>query len=78
LDLRFFDGEGSVAHSGSGRRSSARTQPKKKITGFRYFKVGPVFGDWIAYLVRDVANRSNTQTPEKEKESAVALLNARA
>jgi hypothetical protein len=51
---------------------------KKKITGFRYFKVGPVFGDWIAYPVRDVANRSNTQTPEKEKESAVALLNARA
>ena len=52
---------------------------KKKITGFRYnFQVGPVFGDWIAYLVRDVANRSNTQTPEKEKESAVALLNARA
>jgi hypothetical protein len=41
-------------------------------------KVGPVFGDWIAHLVRDVANRSNTQTPETEKESAVALLDARA
>jgi hypothetical protein len=66
-----------VAHSGSGRRSSSRTRQKKKSPVFD-IKVGPVFGDWIAYLVRDVANRSNTQTPEKEKETAVALLDARA
>jgi hypothetical protein len=62
----------------AGGAAVRRTQPKKKNHRFSVFQVGPVFGDWIAYLVRDVANRSNTQTPEKEKESAVALLNARA
>jgi hypothetical protein len=61
-----------------GKKSGLPNHQHLSSTPVSNIKVGPVFGDWIAYLVRDVANRSNTQTPEKEKESAVALLDARA
>ena len=45
---------------------------------FRIIRWGLFSAMDCAHLVRHVANRSNTQTPEKEKESAVALLDARA